>query len=193
MPRVLRLFSALAILGIVGRYMLSAVNNGQTIAEYLSYFSVLGGLGAAVVLLLLALWPGLSESPAVAWLRGVMTLSLCCAAVFFIWEAAAPVDVAKHALAPLIMLADWVRDRPNTRSHALVASWSIGPVVYFAYALVRGATTGWYPYHIIDPRFGGYSRLAVTTVVMVVIMSGLAIVLKLIADARLESSHLAHS
>jgi hypothetical protein len=167
MTRLIRLVSAVAIVVVLGRdlhYVL--VQGHQYLSHYLAYFTVVSSLAAALVLLSLGLFPRLSKSAPFSWMRAATTLSMCCTVIFFIWITASPLAVLKHSIGPLVMAIDWIRDRPeglNTRS---IASWSVGPAAYLIYTLVRGAMIDWYPYSLIDPRMGGYLRVAGVTALM---------------------------
>lgn len=169
MTRLIRLVSAVAIVVVLGRDLHYVLVHGQQyLGHYLAYFTVVSSIAAALVLLSLGLFPQLSKSVPFSWLRGVTTLSMCCTVLFFIWITASPVAVLKHSIGPLVMAIDWIRDRPEDLNTRRIASWSIGPAAYLIYTLVRGAAIGWYPYSLIDPRVGGYLRLAGITAMMAV-------------------------
>ena len=169
MTRLIRLVSAVAIAVVIGRDLHFVLLHGQQfLGDYLSFFTVVSSIAAALVLLLLGLFPHLSKSVPFSWLRGVTTLSMCCTGIFFILVTASPIAFLKHAVGPLVMAIDWIRDRPEDLNTRRVASWSIGPAAYLTYTLVRGAVIDWYPYSLIDPRAGGYIRVAGITVLMAV-------------------------
>jgi FAR-17a/AIG1-like protein len=78
------------------------------------------------------------------------------------------INVVLHYVMPVVVVADWLL-RPGTargsgRDWLLVPA---GPLVYVVYVLVRGAIVGWYPYPFLDPRRGGYGRVAVHVVAIV--------------------------
>ena len=169
MTRLIRLVSAVAILVVLGRDLRYVLVHGhEYLSHYLAYFTVVSSIAAALVLLSLGLFPSLSRSVPFSWLRGATTLSMCCTVIFFIWITASPVAVLKHSIGPLVMAIDWVRDRPEALNTRHIASWSIGPAAYLIYTLVRGAAIDWYPYSLIDPRMGGYLRIAGITVLMAI-------------------------
>lgn len=68
-------------------------------------------------------------------------------------------DILLHSATPLIFLAFWLaRPHGSLRlQDALICS--IFPLGYVAYALIRGAFEGWYPYGFIDASSLGVFRL----------------------------------
>jgi hypothetical protein len=169
MTRLIRLVSAVAIVVVLGRDLHYVLLHGQQrLGDYLSFFTHLSSIAAALVLLSLGLFPHLSNSVPFSWIRGTTTLSMCCTGLFFILVTASPVAFLKHSIGPLVMVIDWVRDRPRNLNTRLIASWSIAPAAYLIYTLVRGAMIDWYPYSLIDPRVGGYVRVTGVAAVMAV-------------------------
>jgi hypothetical protein len=73
------------------------------------------------------------------------------------WQLVA--DIALHYASPVLFVAYWWVAVPK---HAL--GWSdipwqlLYPLGYLAYSLVRGASTGRYPYYFLDPGRLGYAQ-----------------------------------
>jgi hypothetical protein len=66
-------------------------------------------------------------------------------------------DVTLHYAIPILYTIYWLAFVPKGRvkwTHSL--QWLIYPAVYFAYSLIRGAITDWYPYPFIDVKEHGY-------------------------------------
>jgi len=72
------------------------------------------------------------------------------------------VDTALHRVIPLVMVADWLLDRPRTSIGWREARWwLLYPIAYLVYSLVRGPIVDWYPYPFLDPSTdGGYPVVA---------------------------------
>jgi len=74
------------------------------------------------------------------------------------WQLAA--DILLHDVIPLLYLVYWWFNVPrrslNWRS---LPGWSVYPVIYFAYAMTRGALTGFYPYPFINAARLGYPQV----------------------------------
>ncbi len=68
-------------------------------------------------------------------------------------------DLLLHYLTPALYCAYWLFVAPK-RSLAWWSplAWSVYPLLYFAYVLLRGAVLGSYPYYFIDASALGYAR-----------------------------------
>lgn len=180
MTRVIRMLAATFILAFLGRQLSLVLASNLEVLDFLSYSTVLSNLLAALVLVALGLWPWLIESARFTWVRGVATMSMCAIGLFFVaWVAANPLDALKHAVGPIVILLDWLKEPPRHLSLTPVLSWLIAPAAYLVYTVARGASTGWYPYAFLDPTGdGGYLRVAVVSIVILV---GMAVVSLLLA------------
>jgi hypothetical protein len=75
------------------------------------------------------------------------------------------IDAVLHRIFPIIVVLDWLIDPPDTQLRYRDALlWTIYPVVWLVFTLVRGAADGWYPYPFLDPANGGYGSVAVMVV-----------------------------
>ena len=75
-----------------------------------------------------------------------------------------------HYLMPMVMLVDYLIDRPRRRiPFRSGLRWLIYPVAYVGYSLIRGAVTDWYPYPFLDPATNGYTSVAVTVLGLLVL------------------------
>lgn len=78
-----------------------------------------------------------------------------------------------HYVVPIGMVLGWLLFGPRPRIAASVGWALLWPVLWFAYTLVRGEVTSWYPYPFVDVTTHGYARvllngLAVTAVLALV-------------------------
>ncbi len=83
------------------------------------------------------------------------------------------VNSVLHEIAPAVLLADWLFDRPQHAvafRRALV--WAIYPFAYVFYSLIRGAYVDWYPYPFLDPRPHGYLPVLIVSIVIAAIVLG---------------------
>ncbi|WP_144121217.1 Pr6Pr family membrane protein [Catellatospora sichuanensis] len=82
-----------------------------------------------------------------------------------------------HTATPLLAAIDWLLvNRERVRWwHA--GAWLAYPLAYLAFALVRGALTGSYPYPFIDVAALGYGAVAVNAVVFSVLFFLLGLLL----------------
>ncbi len=75
------------------------------------------------------------------------------------WQKLA--DIALHSAVPLAALAWWLAMPPRGRIAAdAPLRWLLWPVAYTAYALLRGALIGSYPYYFIDVGALGWPRVS---------------------------------
>jgi hypothetical protein len=163
-------FAALTLIAIAYQLAVTAESGRLDVVNFFSYFTILSNLLAAVVLLLGAAKSG--QPPSRTWdlVRGqavmVMTVTFV---VFAVLLADTDVDVSAsvvnfivHTLFPIVVIVDWLVDPPGSSVSArdgLV--WLVGPLVWTAYTLLRGALTGWYPYPFLDPaQDDGYVTVA---------------------------------
>lgn len=81
-------------------------------------------------------------------------------------------NILTHAVTPWAMLIFWLVAAPK-RGLTLrtVALWQAWPAAYFAYALVRGAASGTYPYPFLDPRTSGLAAVLITVAAVTLIFS----------------------
>ncbi|MFN3642698.1 MAG: Pr6Pr family membrane protein [Gemmobacter sp.] len=71
-------------------------------------------------------------------------------------------DQGLHTAMPVLVALWWWAHAPATPlPWRAAAHWAIWPLVYCAYALVRGAATGFYPYPFLDAGALGYGGVAV--------------------------------
>jgi hypothetical protein len=70
-------------------------------------------------------------------------------------------DVLLHDLLPILYAAYWLIFVSKKSMHWTRALWwLLYPAGYFAYTLLRGAASGWYPYPFLDANALGYSRVS---------------------------------
>jgi hypothetical protein len=81
-------------------------------------------------------------------------------------------DEIVHDVVPLLTLLFWFRYAPKGRLRwGQLPHWLSYPAAYLAYALIRGAAEGWYPYYFIDVKTQGYpATFRMAGVIMVVLI-----------------------
>lgn len=95
-------------------------------------------------------------------------------------------DVIVHDAMPLLYVVYWWLAVPKGGlrwSHTLV--WQCYPAGYFAYVLLRGAASGWYPYPFLDVAALGYPQVLIDA--MAVLMAFIAVALLLVALGRWQA------
>ncbi len=170
--RVLRVLFGLLGFGTVIANMLiiAAEPEGLDAANYLSYFTNESNLFAGAVLAVSGLLP--RESLPRWWdgFRGAAAVYLAVTfVVFAVLLEGTPaagdttpwVDLVMHKLMPVVLVLDWLLIPASSGARWWrPLAWMAYPVAYLAYALLRGAAIGWYPYPFLDPRGpDGYAGL----------------------------------
>ena len=68
-------------------------------------------------------------------------------------------DNVFHYVVPIATFVGWLLVGPRGRVDRATVLWGlVWPLLWFAYTLVHGAKSGWYPYHFIDVKRLGYGR-----------------------------------
>ncbi|WP_104086210.1 Pr6Pr family membrane protein [Arthrobacter sp. GMC3] len=155
------------------------VGNGFPVVNFFSYFTNLGNLLAAVVLMVEAvlIWRGKELGPLWQVLRCVSVV--CMALVGIVFSALLRnvdlgsllpwVNTWMHYIMPIAVVADWLVQSPRLRIPlSKLGIAVIFPLVYLAYSLIRGAAIDWYAYPFLNPANGGYGAVAVTCVLIAV-------------------------
>jgi hypothetical protein len=148
--------------------------------RYLGYFTIIANLFAATALTLAALGRGNARRELAmvsAMILVGITYSLLLRNVWDPqgWQKVA--DVMLHDALPLAVLVCWLM-RPHRALAWRDAGYAlILPVGYTAYAMVRGAAQGWYPYPFMDVAQFGAAQVVVNCAVMGVAFGALALLL----------------
>ncbi|AZG48278.1 Pr6Pr family membrane protein [Gordonia insulae] len=162
--RLVRLaFAGLGIAALITQPIQQSRGPGFSLADYLSYFTVVSNIAAVVVLVAGAVSG--ARGTAWTWLRGATTTAMISTGIFYAlllsdhdvslytdW-----INATMHRILPVYLLIDWVVFRPGRLPARSWLTW-LAPVVAFgAYTLIRGAIVGWYPYPFLDPGPNGYA------------------------------------
>ncbi|HET6331086.1 MAG TPA: Pr6Pr family membrane protein [Holophagaceae bacterium] len=132
-------------------------------ANFFSYFTILSNLLVAISF----------AAPSAFWrsarTQGGVTLYIAVVGLVYelvlrrLWHpegAQFIADLLLHDAVPLTVVAHWIflRERGALQWRDPFA-WLVYPGVYLAYALLRGALTGWWAYPFIDASALGYGRV----------------------------------
>jgi len=131
--------------------------------NYFSYFTILSNIFAVAIFLA---W--MRPSGTYDLLRGAVVVYMAVTGVVYgLLLAHYPVSVAawindmEHRVMPVVVVADWLIAPPSRRvPWRRVMIWLVFPVAYLIYTEIRGPIAQWYPYPFLDPRIGGYGRVA---------------------------------
>lgn len=167
------------------------MSSAQGVAMYLGYFTVLTNMlvGTATTLPLVvpsSAWAGFFVRPvAIGW----VTASIAFVGIAYfvllrhVWNPQGLqllADVVMHYIVPaLVVIYSVMALRRAPLRWTSPLWWSLYPVGYFAYVLVRGALMGRYPYHFIDVSQLGYALVLRNAIVLLAAFMGLSYVLML--------------
>jgi hypothetical protein len=155
------------------------VSRAQLIANYFSFFTILTNLLVAAGLSLSLVAPhsrwGEMFSRQVAVSGTAIYIAIVGVTYSFLlrdlWNpqgAEKVADVLLHDFVPLLFVAYWLVFVPKGSLRWKDALyWLPYPLIYFAYSLIRGAITGWYPYPFIDVNSLGYARVLTNAAMLV--------------------------
>lgn len=153
--------------------------------NFFSYFTIQSNLIAVAVFLIGVAWWRTAPTPTWELVRGAAVVYMTVTFVVFALllsntdvDTALPwVNTVVHQIFPIVVFADWLIDPPrNGIPFTTSLRWLTYPLLWTAYTLVRGATSGWYPYPFLDPANGGYGSVAVYNVVILVFGAALCLV-----------------
>jgi hypothetical protein len=92
------------------------------------------------------------------------------------WQIVA--DNTLHLVMPALFLLYWWLAVPKaTLRWPQVMVWQLYPAAYFAYALIRGAITHWYPYPFLDVGTLGYLRVLINACAVLLVFVAVALLL----------------
>lgn len=150
--------------------------------RFFSYFTILSNLGVTLVCLgALRGGGGLSTR---ARVRGAVALYIGVTGLIYVlilrhlWQPQGLqwwADTGLHYAAPALYLGWWLLAAPHGRLNLRDAvAWLLFPLLYLAWALLRGAWLGEYPYPFIDAGQLGYARTAINAAGMLLVFLALA-------------------
>jgi hypothetical protein len=156
--------TACGLLALIAIAMQLAVHIrlGFDVINFFSYFTNLSNLFAAFTLLLTLVAP--QNQSWVNFLRAITVINMTLVGLVFsvllrntdLGDLLPWVNWVVHYMMPVLVILDWFLWPPRIHlgPRALLISLS-APLGYLAYVLVRGRTTGWYPYPFLNPAQSG--------------------------------------
>jgi hypothetical protein len=182
---ITRLVLGVITLGAVVLQLINSIENGRSIANFFSFFTVQSNILAAGLLVAAGVY-GLTGKAVkqIPYIRGALTLFMTMTGIIYILllsgnevslQTTIPaVNIILHYVMPIAVLLDWLVFPPQKRlAFKTALLWLAYPLFYLVYSLIRGAITNWYPYPFIDPVNSGWVNvigisltLAVSTVLL---------------------------
>jgi hypothetical protein len=144
-----------------------------TLVALLAYFTIITNFVVGVVLTCVAAG---SRAAASSWIVAGTALSIILVGtvyqlllrnLYHLSGGAAFSNVLMHELVPILTPLFWLVFVPKGRLRFRdPLRWSIYPLAYFAYALARGAVSGFYPYPFMDVARIGWGATALNATII---------------------------
>ena len=188
----LRIGFSLLVAAALAVQVYSTLEQGRNLLNFFSFFTIQSNIIAGVVLLIVGAGTLLNvkANRQFAFIRGAATLYMVITGIVFALllaglaerlQLTVPwVNMVLHYLIPIVMLVDWLLFPPKFKfslQHTIL--WLAFPLVYLAYALIRGSIVNWYPYPFLDPPQVGWASVIVTSIAIAIGAAGLAWLLAL--------------
>ena len=168
-----------------------AHSNGQSTAAalgiYLGYFTILTDLLAAIALACALFGTEAGELRRVSFSSAVTVYIAIVGSTYFLllrntWSPQGLTffaDVLLHYVTPTLFALYWFLFVPkgHLKWSALLVWWPLYPLAYVLIMLIRGAATGFYPYHFLDVSQLGYERVAINAVGFTAVFLGAGLLL----------------
>jgi hypothetical protein len=159
-------------------------SRGVRVERYFSYFTILSNLLVAYVTLTLAAG---SDRTTRVWrvlrLNAVVAIAVTGIIHWFFLRPLLDLhgadlwaDKLLHVAVPILAVLGWLifGPRGRIRRQDLLPS-AIFPALYFAYTLIHGATSDWYPYPFTDVNLHGYAVVILNGCGVIVLLAALSL------------------
>ena len=166
-----------AVVAITYQFAILNAAPGYAKGNFWSFFTIQSNVLAVGLLCLLVLVQPDRRTPLFDAVRGAVVLYIAITGVVFalllsghqeqVQTASSWVDFVVHKLMPILVVADWLVERPRHRlPRWTVAAWLVYPLAWFVYTLARGAIADWYPYPFVDVSELGYQAVLARAVAL---------------------------
>jgi hypothetical protein len=191
------LFALLGFSALVTEIATLVARGRFNAGDFFSYFTVEANTVTVISLLVGAFAVATRhESTALDFVRGAVTLYMTTTILIFIVLlsgypsadlTAVPWDnTVLHYIMPIAMMVDWLiapRFRPVPIRRSFI--WLLFPTAYLLYSLIRGSIVGWYPYPFMNPSTHGWAVLVITSLVIAVILTAIAVGIAAVSKVNL--------
>jgi hypothetical protein len=187
-------FATVAIVAMTYQFAESADSDFQK-ANFFSFFTIQSNIVGVAALFLLVLVPRARRTPLVDGARSAAVLYMAITGVVFAillsglqaeLQTTVPwVDFVVHKLMPVVLVVDWLLDRPRHRlPRWTILAWLAYPAAWLTYTLIRGASVDWYPYPFVDVSRLGYDGVVARAAVLTLGFTAAAAALRWLGNRR---------
>lgn len=174
------LFGVVTIFAVGYQLWVNYDNGNSKVVNYFSFFTIQSNVIAAAVLLTGASGAAFVVRPTFSWdiVRGAaaiyMTLTFIVYGLLLTGEdlqVAEPwVNNTLHRIVPIVMIIDFlIRPLYHRITFRQALIWTIFPIAWLVYTIIRGIAIDWYPYPFLDPdKSGGWPGVAAICVAIMI-------------------------
>lgn len=173
-------FGLLAFVAI-GVQLATTIQNGNSVVNFFSFFTLESNILAAIVLLVVGFGTlaGIKAQRSFAFIRGAATLYMVITGIVFALllagleqrlQLTVPwINIVLHYIMPVVLLVDWLLFPPKFRfSFAQTLGWLVFPLLYLIYTLIRGSLVAWYPYPFLDVSQVGWVGVSIMSIAIAI-------------------------
>lgn len=167
---------------VIAQYILMLNNNVNTVGEatirFFSYFTILTNIAVATYLTALLFDASFTR---VKGLLSAITIYIVIVGLVYqvalrhIWDPQGLqkwVDELLHSVIPLGTLVYWSLYEKRGLRYSQIFAWSIYPLAYLIFILIRGSFSGFYPYPFVNvPAIGMQQTLINAAIIMGLFMT----------------------
>jgi hypothetical protein len=174
---------------------------GETLVRFFSFFTILSNLLTAICFSFLMLAPGSSQGRFFSRPQNLTAITVYMVMVGLVYNTTlrflwAPqgsqklVDELLHVVMPLLTLLFWIFFVPKTSiAPKMIFRWLIYPVAYLAYALLRGAMSGYYPYPFVNVTQLGYPTVFLNSLLLILLFLLISLLFVWLGKRKKTSSY----
>jgi hypothetical protein len=174
---------------------LDTPSTGTRLVRLVSYFTIQSNILVAVSSFLLVqrpqraelLWRVVRLDALAAITVTGLVYSVVLAGTVELHGWARACDIAFHYVVPIASVLTFLVVGPRGRIDSTTVLGGLAwPVLWFAYTLLHGAISGWYPYHFIDVGDLGYPQALLNALIVTALLGGVLAVIWVV-DQRANS------
>lgn len=195
------LFACTAWFALIAQFYLMMENRifsvTETVIRFFSYFTILTNMMAAVYFTLLFFakkqGAGLVNKPGTLTALTIyitMVGTIYQLALRHIWEPQGLqrlVDELLHSVIPLLVIFFWsLYEMTKPVKYSDIFKWTIYPLVYLVFILIRGRASSFYPYPFVDVATLGMQKVLINSAVILIAFLGVAAIFLFVGKKLLK-------
>lgn len=195
------LFACTAWFALIAQFYLMMENRifsvTETVIRFFSYFTILTNMMVAVYFTLVFFakkqGAGLVNKPGTLTALTIyitMVGTIYQVALRHIWEPQGLqrlVDELLHSVIPLLVIFFWsLYEMTKPVKYSDIFKWTIYPLVYLVFILIRGRASPFYPYPFVDVATLGMQKVLINSAVILIAFLGVAAIFLFVGKKLLK-------